>query len=69
MTKQKTVYMKVTNDRYELPIAIEDTAKALARKLGVGVSCIHSPISLEKSGKVKHSSYKRVEIEEEDDTM
>lgn len=69
MAKQRTVYMKVTNDQYELPVAIEDTAKALAKKFGVGVSCIHSSISLEKSGKVKHSSYKRVEIEEEDDTM
>lgn len=41
----KAVYMKVTGDKYELPIAIADTAAELARIVGVHKSTIWSQIS------------------------
>ena len=69
MAKQRTVYMKVTQDRYELPVAIADTVAELAWKVGVDEHFIRSAISREKHGKIRRSVYKRVEIEEEDDTM
>ena len=60
----KLLWMKVTSDEYELPIAVEDSAYKLAAKLGVW------PTSIFHCVKRPNSSYKRVEIDddEEDDT-
>ena len=44
---KQSVYMKVTNDQYELPVALADTPEELAEMLGVTSSrsikarCIH----------------------------
>lgn len=65
MAGRKTVYMKVTRDKYELPVAIADTAAELARKTGTSSSAIRSAIYRERHGRTKRSSYKCVEIEEE----
>ena len=35
MSKQRYLWLAVTADEYELPLAVEDTAAALARRLGV----------------------------------
>lgn len=35
MSKQRYLWLAVTADEYELPMAVEDTAAALARRLGV----------------------------------
>ena len=35
MRTQQYLWMAVTADEYELPLAVEDTAAALARRLGV----------------------------------
>lgn len=35
MGKQRYFWLAVTADEYELPLAVEDTAAALARRLGV----------------------------------
>lgn len=35
MGKQRYLWLAVTADEYELPLAVEDTAAALARRLGV----------------------------------
>lgn len=56
------VYLKVTADKYELPIAIADTQAELARMLGMPKSNINSSFSKLRSGKVKASSYVEVEI-------
>ena len=34
MSKQRYLWLAVTADEYELPLVIEDTAAALARRLG-----------------------------------
>lgn len=39
-----TIYMKCTTDRLELPIAVADTAKELARMLGVSHGSVYSGI-------------------------
>ena len=31
-----TIWMKVTDDKYELPVAVADTAEELARIVGLG---------------------------------
>lgn len=35
MSKQRYLWLAVTADEYELPLAVEDTAAALARRLGI----------------------------------
>lgn len=51
------VWMKVSNDEYELPIAVAETAAELAKLCGVTVNSIYSQISRVKSGVCASSSY------------
>lgn len=60
---RNVVYMEVTRDEYELPVAVADSAKELAQIVGKNRGSILSQISHEKSGKVKRSIYKRVKID------
>lgn len=59
-----TIYMMVTDDKFELPIAVADSAPELAAMIGRSVNTIHSEISREKNGRIKRSKYKKVEIKE-----
>lgn len=59
---KRFVYMKVTPDKYELPIAIADTAQELARITGSSVNTIYSAISNYRAGRTKRSVYVQVEI-------
>ena len=40
--KQRYLWMAVTADEYELPLAVEDTAAALARRLGVSENTVRA---------------------------
>lgn len=40
--KQRYLWMAVTADEYELPLAVEDTAAALARRLGVSENTVRT---------------------------
>ena len=55
------IWMKVTQDIYELPLMIADSAQELADMCGVGVNAIYSGVSKNKTGKMKHGSYRKVE--------
>lgn len=59
-----TLWMKVTPDRYELPVAVGDTAEQLARLVGCTKNNIYSAIS----NATKHGyrcQYIKVTIEED----
>lgn len=58
------LYLRVTRDKYELPVAVADSAKELAEMCSVSNSTILSAISHEKAGRWK-SQYKLVEVEDE----
>lgn len=58
------IYMKVTNDKYELPLAIADSVKELAGIVGKKPNRISSSMSHAKARGYK-SPYRRVEIEDE----
>ena len=60
------VYMMVTKDEYELPVAIADTAPELARMVGTTENSIRSWISHSKNGGYR-SPYCKVEIDEENE--
>lgn len=58
------LYMAVTPDKYELPLAVCDTAKELGELFGVGKNTVQSAISNNLSGKNKGRKFVRVELEE-----
>lgn len=61
--KNKKLYLYVTDDRYELPIFVEDSAAELAKKLGISTNTVYSSISHEKNGNVHRSRFKSVEVD------
>ena len=56
------IYMKVSNDKYELPEAIADSPKELGEILGRSRRSINAAISH------KEKTVVRVEVEDYDDT-
>lgn len=42
MGKQQYLWMAVTADEYELPLIVEDTAAALARRLGISEDTVRA---------------------------
>lgn len=60
---KKCLYLKVTNDKYELPLIVTEGAQELADKEGVAVNTIYSSISHYERNN-QYSPYRRVRIEE-----
>lgn len=59
------LYIMVTRDKYELPLAVADTAAELASMVGVTTNAVLSGISKTRKGKLKKSRYIRVEVDNE----
>ena len=59
--------MMVSKDKYELPLAVADSAPQLAEMVGVSVNAIFSSYSCYKSGKHKFSRFQKVEVDDETD--
>ena len=59
------VYIHVTRDKYELPLAIADSPSELARIIGVNRKTINSTLTLFRQGKYKSPQYQEVEIDED----
>ena len=61
----KALYMQVTHDKYELPLAVADSIAELARLRGVSDNSIYSAMSnARKYG--YNSIYVKVDLEGED---
>ena len=58
--------MVVTDDEYELPLYVAETAEELSRITGVNVNTIRSSVSHVRSGRNKSSIYQKVEWSEDD---
>ena len=54
------IWIAVEADKYELPIAIADTAKELAAIMGVSIQTINSATSRGDSGKQSGRKFMRV---------
>ncbi len=61
--------MQVTQDEYELPIAMATTARELAEMVGKTEKYIQRTVSEYERGIKKKSKYRRVEIEDDSSTM
>lgn len=60
------MYMAVTPDKYELPLAVCDTAGELGAKFGVSANLIQSSISKNQSGRNRGFKFVKVnDVEEE----
>lgn len=59
------VYMKVTKDKYELPVVMAESPRELAAITGDNVNTITTQVSREKAGNEKYGrcSYVKVELE------
>ena len=63
-SKEVIVWMKVTNDKYELPVLVADSAPELAKMLGCSPNNIYSSLSHAKHRR-QNSLYRKVVINEE----
>lgn len=62
------VYMMVTEDEYELPLAVGNTAEELAKIVGTTTNAVLSGISHAKRGRgFGFSRYVKVEWEDEEE--
>ena len=59
------LYLRVTKDKYELPVAVADSPRELAKMTGVSRDTILSSLSHVKDGRIRNSIYKMVEVEDE----
>ena len=61
------LYLKVTKDKYELPLCVMDTLKELADYDGIQLSTLRSKISNYEHGRIPATGtpYRRVIIEED----
>ena len=55
--KIERVWLKVSSDKYELPLAVADTAVELATLCGVTVNTIYSQMSRVKAGVLASCPY------------
>lgn len=60
----KVLWMEVTKDKYELPVAVADTQGELAEMRGTTKDRIKSCYSKYKLEITKECKYRRVEVEE-----
>lgn len=63
-SKEVIVWMKVTNDKYELPVLVADSAPELAKMLGCSPNNIYSSLSHAKHRR-QNTTYRKVIINEE----
>ncbi len=60
------VWMEVTKDKYELPVAVADDAYKLSELTGASVNNIRSTVCRYEHGEIKRSRFVRVEMEEDE---
>lgn len=61
--KMKKLFLKVTKDKYELPLAVADSQRELARMLGIHQSTIARSLIRAKKG--SRTEFREVEIDDE----
>ena len=61
-----TLWLEVTPDEYELPLAVADSVQELARLRGKRAGTIKACVCKREKGKRKRSIYVRVRVDDED---
>lgn len=60
------LYMAVTSDEYERPLAVEPTVPRLAQRLGLSSSAIYSSMFANQNGKNRGFRFVAVKIDDDD---
>lgn len=60
-----TLYMEVTDDEYELPVAVADSARELSRMRGVDKHTVSSAIWRKNKRGFKFCKYVKVVVEDD----
>ena len=60
------VWMQITRDEYELPVAVADTAQELADIVGTTKNNVNSCASHVRRGRFKWSRFIRVQVDDDD---
>lgn len=63
MPKQNCLWLYITNDEYELPIYVTDTAAELARKVGTTENAVRSGVSHFEKKEHYYCRYRMVYVE------
>lgn len=58
------IWMKVTQDEFELPLAVANTSYELAKICGTTANNVRSTVAKGKSGIIKNPSFVMVEVKE-----
>jgi hypothetical protein len=62
------LYLAVTADEYELPIAVEETCAELARRFGITNASLLSTLSHgDSTGRYSGHKFIRIEVEDDED--
>lgn len=61
------IWMEVTKDRYELPVAVADSAKELAAIVGVKKQSICKSVMQARRNKVRQIRFVKVVVEENEE--
>ena len=61
------LYMAITNDKYELPVAVAERKSELARMMGRELSVVVNSLRRSKTVKNPTGKYKWAEVEVEDE--
>ena len=61
------LYLAVSTDKYELPIAVAGSAFELERLLGLGRGTVISHISKVRHGTLRKQKYLKIEIDDEEE--
>ena len=66
MDKVKGIWLKVTLDEYQLPLAVADSAAEMAKMCGTSKNSIVSNWNHYKHGRIKNTSYIYVKVDEDE---
>lgn len=61
-TNTERIWMKISNDEYELPVAVAETAAELAELCGTSANVIYSQMSHYKRGSLRFCPWVCVEL-------
>lgn len=61
------LYLKVTNDKYELPVAVADSAAELARMVGVKAQSVQACICGCRIRAGTNYGYYKIEVEDDEE--
>lgn len=67
MKQPEVIWMEVTSDKYELPVAVADSAEELAKMSGVKRTSIIEQLCRYRHGLYKQCKYRKIELTEDDE--